>query len=106
MAVIFDFICKKYNHNQLQTKYITIDIKYGDPSKEAGGANPEPGNFMEKEKLMEKLQLLPLLPRQHRGRHPYLNSSGKSFRCYLTYSIGKSLVYRKIHYLHLKFLFT
>ena len=42
--------------------YIVIDIEYGDPSEEAGGANPEPGNFMEK----EKLQLLPLLPRQHR----------------------------------------
>ena len=24
VAVIFNFICKKYNHNQLQTKYITL----------------------------------------------------------------------------------
>ena len=34
--------------------------------------------------------LLQLLPCQHRGRgrHPYLNSSGKSFRSYLTHSIN------------------
>ena len=64
------YICKKYNHNQLQTKDITLILILG-----MGIPRRKPVALRNLAILWKGELLLQLLPRQHRGRgrHLYLN---------------------------------